>query len=131
MLNVFRLSVPNASIDELLCLCLTLFCVVWQVHLFYKCMCFKYLHPELHSAQLMLLLCYHMRLRVISESPELRLEGGRVNHSWCIGVLSRSYVGVGRGRDGVAAGRHAVQSQEGLVTCRRMPEHFPSARWRH
>ena len=34
---------------------------------------------------------------------------------------------MGAGMD-VVVGRHAGQSQGGLVACREMPEHFPSAR---
>ena len=31
----------------------------------------------------------------------------------------------------VMVGRHAGQSQDGLVACQEMPEHFPSVRLRH
>ena len=31
---------------------------------------------------------------------ELRVEGRRVNHSWCMGVVSDGYGGLGGGRDG-------------------------------
>ena len=33
---------------------------------------------------------------MMSEALELRLEGGRVNNSWCMGVVSRR-VGLGQG----------------------------------
>ena len=46
-------------------------------------------------------------------------------------VVSHGYGGFGGGRDGVAVGRHAGQSQEALVGCRKMPEHFQNVRWRH
>ena len=31
---------------------------------------------------------------------ELRVEGGRVDHSWCMGVVSHGYGWLGEGRDG-------------------------------
>ena len=34
-----------------------------------------------------------------SEGPELCAEGGPVNHSWCVGVSSHGYGGLGGGRD--------------------------------
>ena len=38
---------------------------------------------------------------VVIELPwTLHLEGGPVNHSWCMGVVSHSYGGLGGGRDG-------------------------------
>ena len=43
-------------------------------------------------------------------------------------VVSHSYGWLGGGRDGVADGRHAKQSQEGLIAYREIPEHFPSTR---
>ena len=36
-------------------------------------------------------------------------------------VVSHIYGGLGGGRDGVAVGEHAKQSQEGLISCREMP----------
>ena len=41
----------------------------------------------------MLLLSYHRQLRV---------EGGQVNHNWCMCVVSHGYGGLGGGRDGVS-----------------------------
>ena len=41
-------------------------------------------------------------------------------------VGSHSYGGLGGGMDGVAGGKYARQSQEGLVACWEMPEHFQS-----
>ena len=48
----------------------------------------------------MLLLNYYKRLRMASEALVLRVEGGRVNHSRCMGVLSHSYCELGGGMDG-------------------------------
>ena len=54
----------------------------------------------------MLLLSYHRRLRIISETLELRKEGGRVNHSWYICVVSHGNGGlVGAGME-VLDGMH-------------------------
>ena len=38
---------------------------------------------------------------MISEALVLRVEGGRVTHSWCMCVVSHCYGGLGIGRDGV------------------------------
>ena len=73
----------------------------------------------------LLLLSYHRRLRMISEALELYVDGGRVSHNWCMRVVSHGYGGLVGGRYG--GGMHSGQSQ-GLVACREMPEHFPSAR---
>ena len=48
---------------------------------------------------LLLLLSYHRHLRVISEALELCVEGERVNHSWCMGVVGHGYGGLGGDRD--------------------------------
>ena len=56
------------------------------------------------------------------------MESGRVNHSWCMGVVSHSYGGLGGSREEVVVGRHAGQSQDGYVVRREMPEHVPTAR---
>ena len=37
---------------------------------------------------------------MISEALGLRVEGGRVSHSLCMGVVSQVYGGLGGGRDG-------------------------------
>ena len=37
---------------------------------------------------------------MISEALELRVESGRVSHSWCMGVASNGYGWLGEGRDG-------------------------------
>ena len=60
---------------------------------------------------------------------ELRLDGIRINHSWCLGVVSHRCGGFGRAGMEVVAGRHVGQSQE-LVACQEMPEHFPNAKCR-
>ena len=49
---------------------------------------------------------YHRRLKIISEALELRVEGGGVSHTWCMGVVSHEYGGMGVGRDG-GGGWHA------------------------
>ena len=57
----------------------------------------------LEVSQLLLsLLSYHRRLRMISEALEMREEGGRVSHSWCMCVVSHGYgeCGVGWDRGG-------------------------------
>ena len=36
----------------------------------------------------------------LSEAPRLHMEGTRVDHNWCVGVVSHSYGGLGWGRDG-------------------------------
>ena len=46
-------------------------------------------------------------------------------------VVDHSHGWLGRGREGVVVGRHARQSQDGLIACRVMPEHFPCARREH
>ena len=46
---------------------------------------------------LLLLLSYHRRLRMISEALEIRVEGGRVSHSWCMCVVGHGYGGLGGG----------------------------------
>ena len=51
---------------------------------------------------LLLLLSYHRRLRMISEALELRVESGRINHSWCMCVVSH---GNGGDMDGMYAGQ--------------------------
>ena len=55
----------------------------------------------------------------------VRVEGGRVNHSWCICVASYGYGGFGGGGVEMVVGNHAGQSLVG-VGC--MLEHFMSAR---
>ena len=59
------------------------------------------------------------------------MDGGRVNHSWCMNVDSHRHSGLGGSRMEVVVGRHARQRQEGLVACLEMPEHFPSTRCKH
>ena len=70
---------------------------------------------------LTLLLSYHRRLRMVSEELELRVQGGRISHRWCMCVVVAMVGLVGAGRE-VVDGMH-----EGLVAWRGMPEHFPSA----
>ena len=55
------------------------------------------------------------------------MEGGRVSHSWCMGVVSRSYGWLGGGRMEVVDGMHAGR-RWGLVACREMPWHFQCVR---
>ena len=64
---------------------------------------------------------------MISEALELRVEGGRVSHSWCMCVVSDSYGRLGGGRDG-GGGWHACGTKpRGLVASRQMQEHIQSA----
>ena len=63
-----------------------------------------------------------------SEVHELRVEGGRVNQTWCMGEVSHSYGGlVGAGIE-LEVGRYAEQSLGRFVACRVMPELIQSAR---
>ena len=48
------------------------------------------------------------------------MEGGRVNHSWCMGVVSHRYGGLGGGRMVVVGVMSAGQSHEELVAYREM-----------
>ena len=58
-----------------------------------------------------------------------RVEGGRVNrYSCCMVVVGHSYGGLGGAGMELVVAKHARESQEGLVACREMPEHFQSAR---
>ena len=80
------------------------------------------------DAVLLLLLSYHRRRRMISEALTLRVKGGRVSHSWCMGVVSHGYGRLcGAGIEAVD-GMQAREKTRGLVACREIPEHFPSAR---
>ena len=56
------------------------------------------------------------------------MENGRVNHSWCMCVVSHGYCMVGGAGMGVVDSKHAGQSRDVLVSGREMPEHFPCAR---
>ena len=76
------------------------------------------------DAQVLVLLRYHIRLMIISETLELRVGDGRVSRSWCVCVVSHDYGGLGCDMDGM----HAGQSRAGLVAYREMPEYFPNAR---
>ena len=49
---------------------------------------------------LLLLLSFHRHLMVISKALRLRVEGGRVSHSWCMSVVSHGYGGLVGGIDG-------------------------------
>ena len=53
------------------------------------------------------------------------MEGRLVNHSSCIGVVSRTYGRLVGDRDG---GMHVGQSQVGLVAYLEMLEHIPRAK---
>ena len=55
---------------------------------------------ELGELLLLLLLTYHRRLMMISEALRLRVEGGRVSHSWCMGVDGDGCGELGGGMDG-------------------------------
>ena len=41
------------------------------------------------------------------------MDSGRVNHSWCMSVISHDYGGLGRSRMEVVVGMCVMQSQEG------------------
>ena len=56
---------------------------------------------------------------MISEALELYMEGGRVNHSCCMCVVSHGYGGLHGGRNGVIDGMHAGQSQGSWPHARR------------
>ena len=56
------------------------------------------------------------------------MEGGQVNHSWCMGVVIIPIVGLVGAWMEVMIGMHAGQSHEGLVAFFEMPEHFPRNR---
>ena len=58
----------------------------------------------------MLLLSYQRRLKIITEALELRQEGGRVSHSWCMRVVSHGYGGLGGAGIEVVDGMHAGKS---------------------
>ena len=77
---------------------------------------------------LLMLLSYHRRLMMISEAPLLYVEGGRVSHSWCMGVVTHGYGVLGGGSDGVGGWYACGTKLVGGVACRERPEHFPSAR---
>ena len=75
-----------------------------------------------------LLLSYHRRLMMISDALELRMEGGRVSHSWYLCVVSHGNGGLGWGKNGGSGCYVCGTKPGGLVACREMTEHFPSAR---
>ena len=57
-----------------------------------------------------------------SESLWLRVKSGRVDHSWCMGC-SQSWLWWVKWEF-----MALWDSQEGLIACREMPEHFQSVR---
>ena len=67
-------------------------------------------------------------MRMISEALDLCVEGGRVSHSLCMCVVNHGYGGLGGGWDGSCGWYACGAKPRGLVACRKMPEHFPSAR---
>ena len=68
---------------------------------------------------------------MISEALELRLEGGRVSHSWCMCVVTHGYSGLGVGRVSDGGWYVCGTKQWWLVEFWEMPEHIPCARERH
>ena len=63
---------------------------------------------------------------MISEALELSVEGGRVSRSWCMGIVSDGYGGLGGSMDG-GGGWYACGTKPGeLVACSEMPRHFSS-----
>ena len=75
---------------------------------------------------MLLLLSYHICLRMISEALDLRVEGGRVSNSWCMDVVSHGYGGLGQGWRWWTV--FMQDKARGLVACREMPELFLLAR---
>ena len=65
---------------------------------------------------------------MISEALELRVEGGRVSHCWCMCVVGHGYGWFDGGWDGGRGWYSCGTKQRGLVAFQVMPEHFPSAR---
>ena len=57
-------------------------------------------HCATRTLLLLLLLSHPRCMRMISETLELRVEGGRVNHSCCMCVDGHGYGGLGGGRNG-------------------------------
>ena len=55
------------------------------------------------------------------------MEGGRVDGSWLMGVVSHGYGGLGGGRNGGGAWHVCGITPVVLLTCREMSEHFQSA----
>ena len=63
---------------------------------------------------------------MISETLELRVEGGRISHSCCMCEVSHGYGGLGHG---LGWWMGCIPDKvKGLVACWEMPEHIPSAR---
>ena len=82
----------------------------------------------LHCAMLSLLLSsYHRRLGMILEALESYMDGGRVSHSWCMGVVSHGYGGLGVGKNGGGGWYVCETKPTGLGACQEMPEHFQNA----
>ena len=55
---------------------------------------------------------------MISEVLDLRVERGRVSHSWCMGVASHGCGGLDEGRDGGGGSYACGTKPRGLVVCR-------------
>ena len=68
----------------------------------------------------------------LPQTPEDDLRSARAvrgkRNSGCMSVGSYSYGGLGGGRGGGGGWYACGTMPRGLVACRRMPEHFPSAR---
>ena len=50
-----------------------------------------------------------------------------MKHSWCTGVVSHSYDGLGGVGMVVVVGMHAGQGRTGWLHFHEMPEHYPCA----
>ena len=61
---------------------------------------------------LLLFLCYHTRLTLISEAPVQHVEGARVIRSWCMCVVSHGYDALSGGRD-EGGGWYACRTKPG------------------
>ena len=63
-----------------------------------------------------------------SKALELRVEGGRVSHSWCMCVVVMAMVGwMGQGWNWCLVGMQ--DKARGLVACQKMTEYILSVRW--
>ena len=74
---------------------------------------------------LMLLLSYRTCLSVVLDALDLYVDGGRVSHRRCMCVHGHGFDG---GRDGGGGWYACGTKPGGLVSCREMAKHFPSAR---
>ena len=74
--------------------------------------------------------CYQRRLTIISETLELRVEGGQVSYSWCVCVVSHDSGMLGGAGMEVVDGVHAGQCQ-GVVHISRDAGALPACKVIH